>query len=356
MIQYIVTQREPGYLFWEFRWTMTGKTAALLTLFTLLHPSALGAGEATNRPNILLITADDLGNQLSCYVNYPDPHGPYTPHVRQVEGLPKTPMDPEKVIPLPLRAPRLETRRRMTALIYDCIARVDVGAGMLLDELTAAGFAETTLVIFIGDNGAVVRHGKCTNYEPGVQVPLLVRWPGRVRASQVRDELVSAVDLMPTILKAAGVAVPERLAGQPLQPLFEATPPKEWREYLFTEGNFHTANMYRPQRTVRDDRFKLLLNLEPSSDQEAVELFDLRDDPGETTNLATDAAFSKQRARLEAALQKWREQTNDPLLDATRRKRWSEVARQWAESAPRLNRGPYPDVARVPPGGLRLLE
>ena len=65
-------------------------------------------------------------------------------------------MDPEKVTPLPLRAPRPEAYKRITALIYDCIARVDVGTGMLLDELAAAGFADNTLVIFIGDNGAAV--------------------------------------------------------------------------------------------------------------------------------------------------------------------------------------------------------
>ena len=140
----------------------------------------------------------------------------------------------------------------------------------------------------------MVYHGKCSSYEPGVQVPLLFRWPGKVPTEQVRDELVSAVDLMPTILKAAGVPIPNGLAGQPLQPLFEKTPSKAWREYLFTEGNFHTANMYQPQRTVRDDRFKLLLNLQPTSDQAPVELFDLRDDPGETKNLATVAAYSKQ--------------------------------------------------------------
>jgi len=229
-------------------------------------------------------------------------------------------------------------------------------AQVLLDELTAAGFADDTLVIFIGDNGASVYRGKCTSYEPGVQVPLLVKWPGKVNTGQVRDELVSAVDLMPTILKAAGVPIPKGLTGRPLQPLFEEAPLKTWREYLFTEGNFHTANMYQPQRTVRDDRFKLLLNLLPSADQDAVELFDLREDPGETRNLATVAAFAKHRERLEAALQKWQEQTGDPLLDASRRKRWSEVARQWAESAPRLDRGPYPNVARVPQGGLKLLE
>jgi N-sulfoglucosamine sulfohydrolase len=290
------------------------------------------------------------------YVNYFDPHGPYRPDVRQVAGLPEKPLDPEHVAPLPLKAPRLDAQKRITALIYDCIARVDVGTGMLLDELEAAGLAENTLVLFLGDNGAPVLHGKCSCYEPGVQVPLLVRWPGRAKPGQVRDELVSAVDVLPTILEATGIALPQGLAGRPLQPLLRPDQAPSWRKHLFTEMNFHTANMYLPQRTVRDGQFKLLLNLAPAAGQTALELYDLQADPEESNNLAEEPAFADRRQRLESALGQWREETRDPLLDAARLKRWNEVAARWKASAPRLDRGPYPDVARVPPGELELLK
>ena len=62
------------------------------------------------------------------------------------------------------------------------------------------------------------------------------------------------------------------------------------------------------------------------------------------------------RRRLESVLHQWRKETRDPLLDAARLKRWNEVAARWKASAPRLDRGPYPDVARVPPGELELLK
>ncbi len=296
------------------------------------------------------------GQPFFYYVNYFDPHGPYTPDVRQIDGLPEEPLDPETIEPLPLNARTPEAAKRITAVMYDCIARVDIGVGMLLDELQAAGLANNTLVVFLGDNGAPVRRGKTTSYEPGVQVPLIVKWPGVAKAGQVRDELVSMIDVMPTILAATGAALPAELAGRPLQPLLKGEPSPHWREYLFTEMNFHTANMYLPQRTVRDDRYKLLLNLQPHADQDPVELFDLQNDPGEANNLAENRAAAAERRRLESVFQAWREETGDPLLDPARRQRWSETAQRWKTSAPRLDRGPHPDVAKVPPGEQELLK
>ena len=129
-----------------------------------------------------------------------------------------------------------------------------------------------------------------------------------------------------------------------------------WRELLFTEMTFHQPNQFAPQRTVRDSRYKLLLNLVPRADQAAVEQFDLQTDPGETRNLADDPALASTRRRLQTAIDEWRERTGDPLADAARLERWKKVAREWKESAPRLQGGDYPDVARVPPGGLEGLK
>lgn len=295
------------------------------------------------------------GRPFFYYVNYFDPHGPYTPDVRQVDRLPETPLDPERAPPLEFSGPTPEAVRRTNALFYDCVARVDAGMGLLMDELKAAGLANNTLVIFLGDNGAPVRRGKTTSYEMGVQVPLIVRWPGRARAGLVRDELVTMVDVMPTVLEAAEVAVPGRLGGRPLQPLL-AGEKAPWREFLFTEMNFHAANMYWPQRTARDDRYKLLLNLVSTEGQAAVELFDLEADPGETKNLAGQSQYASAQRLLEAALQAWREKTGDPLLDPARRQRWLETAEHWKTSAPAQKRGPYANVRSVPPGEQERLR
>lgn len=299
--------------------------------------------------------AKKSGQPFFYYVNYFDPHGPYTDNISQVGGLPEKPLSSADIEPLPLNAKTPEARKRITAVIYNTILRMDAGVGLLLDELKAAGLAQNTLVIFLGDNGATVRHGKTTSYEPGVRVPLIIRWPGTAQAGQVRTELVSTIDLVPTVLAAAGVSVPSKVEGRSLTSLLQgdSTP---WREFLFTEMNFHQANQFAPQRTVRGSRYKLLLNLVPRADQAPVELFDLQTDPDEARNLADDPGLASTRQRLERALGEWRERTGDPLLDPARLERWKKVAEEWKKSAPRLKGGDYADVALVPPGGLELLK
>jgi N-sulfoglucosamine sulfohydrolase len=291
-------------------------------------------------------SAKDAKQPFFYYVNFCDPHGPYTPDVDQVAGLPEKPVRAADITdPFPLKTPTDAAKKRVSAAIINTILRLDTGVGLLLDELQSAGLAENTLVVFLGDNGLPVIHGKTWCYEPGVRVPLLMRGPGV--AAGVRRDLASALDLMPTILQAAGVALPSELVGQPLQTELK-------REFLFTEMNFHTLDFFNPQRTVRDTRFKLMLNLLPADGQAPVELFDLQNDPGETKNLANDPAHAETRQRLEVVMKSWREKRSDPLLDAGRLKRWSDARERWSK-LPRLKAGPTM-VVHVPAGELDLLK
>ena len=105
---------------------------------------------------------------------------------------------------------------------------------------------------------------------------------------------------------------------------------------------------------MRDERFKLLLNLTAAPDQSPVELFDLKSDPGETKNLAGDPAHQQTRAKLQAALQAWRETSSDPTLDAARVKRWQDAATKWSR-LPKVKAGPNM-VVHIPEGELKLLD
>ena len=95
----------------------------------------------------------------------------------------------------------------------------------------------------------------------GKNVPLIIRLPGTARRDLVRQELVSSIDLLPTILDACGVKGPDNLPGRSLLPLARGERVGEWRQHIFTESDGSTPFWTHPRRAVRGARFKLILNL-----------------------------------------------------------------------------------------------
>lgn len=303
------------------------------------------------------ITASDTPFFLS--VNYPDAHDPW---LRQVDGLPKTPQTGAEVKAMPYMGIDPPAMREMIADYYNSLARLDALVGDLLAALDNSGKADNTLVIYLGDHGADMLRGKRTCYEGGLRIPLILRWPGHAK-SQVREELVSTIDIMPTVLAACGAAAVPDLPGMALQPLL-ANEPSKWRTHLFAEYHTHAAAAnYHPQRSVRNDRFKLIENLLPDTlnpdyadtlrklegdakgrgetafkdslpraiaaaspevrtayavmeKPPCYELYDLQNDPHEFHNLAADPAHAATLAELTQALAQWRQNSHDPLLDA----------------------------------------
>jgi N-sulfoglucosamine sulfohydrolase len=272
--------------------------------------------------------------------------------------VPAKPLNANDVKPMPwigVDTPRL---REQVANYYNCLERLDVAVGMMLDELQKTGQSENTLVFYIGDHGAQFPRGKGTVYESGLRVPMIVRWPGQAQAGQVRQELVSTLDLLPTALVAAGVKPMDELPGQALQPLLAGGSAPDRRRYIFgfTTGSF-PGNCF-VQHSVRDERFKLISSPRPDTDnlvsrsyldeshpyfvvsgatvadQAAIaprvrnafdrwsrppryELYDLNSDPYEWHNLAGDPELSAVRARLLKALTDMQQQTRDQFLDTT---------------------------------------
>lgn len=320
-------------------------------------------------------------------VNYPEAHDPW---LRQVDGLPANPQQGRDVRALPYFGIDPPGMREMVADYYNCLSRLDHLVGELLDALERSGKARDTLIVYLGDHGADFLRGKRTCYEGGVRIPLLVRWPGQARP-QVREELVSTVDLLPTLLAAAGAPPVPGAAGRALQPLL-AGGPAPWRTHLFTEWHTHAAAAnYHPQRAVRDDRYKLIENLLPGVvnpdyadtirklEADAVErgedgfrggiaravetavpavragyavmerppryeLYDLREDPHEFRNLAESPAHAAILADLAGRLDAWRRETGDPLLDpANLRRLTAEVTAVRSKAGGRELRWGYPE-------------
>ena len=281
-------------------------------------------------------------------INYPEAHRPFH---KQVDGRPADPLIDEEIKPLRyigLDSPKLRTDTRD---YYNCMARLDELVGDLLTELETSGKADNTLVVYIGDHGADLLRGKRTPYEGGVKVPMIISWPGPMQSGQIREELVSLVDLVPTFLEAAQAEPIEGLPGRSLLPLIRGEDVAS-RDYLFTEYHVHSAHNYYPQRTVRDKRFKLIWNLlpgevnpgydftvkrfygteeidtalagAPEEVQDAYklmrsppefELYDLQNDPYEFRNLAENFTHSGKLRELKERLLTWRKETKDPFLN-----------------------------------------
>lgn len=288
--------------------------------------------------------AKDPDKPFFLYVNYFDPHVKF---VDQVDGLPLRPIKPDQVRPWPWQQIDTSEQRQRIAGYYNGVARMDAGVKLLLDTLAAAGHRDDTLIIFLGDNGPPFARAKTTCYEAGVRVPIIVRWPGAKRGI-TRDELVSTVDIMPTVLDAAGISPRPELPGQSWQPLLQAKS-VAWRQTLTTEHTSHKPTDYFPRRSIRDARYKLIVNLAAdrgnpilSTDADTAyeisrdpsyagsvtrrafdtlaqpppeELYDLQVDPNELVNLAGRPEYLKIQDRLRAQLLEWRTRTADPLLD-----------------------------------------
>ncbi len=157
---------------------------------------------------------------------------------------------------------------------YKSISRLDVGVGLVLDELARRGLADSTLVVFVSDNGAPFVNSKTTLYDAGVRLPLLVRRPG-ARPGVVNPNMVSWIDILPTCLDWAGGAPavaaetphagrsPKRLGASFLRVL-EADavlPAAEWQPHVFGSHTFHEVQNYWPTRFLRDHRFKYHRNI-----------------------------------------------------------------------------------------------
>ena len=162
------------------------------------------------------------------------------------------------------------------------VERVDDGVGAILATLDRLGIADNTLVIFTNDNGGEwlsrrepLFHRKWTVWEGGIRVPTLVRWPGRIPAGRVSDQVGITMDLTRTILELADVATPSNLEGLDLLPILAGEAPEVERT-LFWRTTVGGQN----QRAVRNGDWKLVV------DGNATFVFNLRTDPGERTDVA----------------------------------------------------------------------
>jgi arylsulfatase A-like enzyme len=199
-----------------------------------------------------------------------------------------------------------------------CIKSVDESVGRLLDYLDVTGLATNTLVVYCSDQGFFLgEHGwfdKRWIYEPSLRAPLLIRWPGVVRPGRVNRDLVSHIDFAPTFLQAAGVPVPEDVAGRSLLPLLRGRTPRDWRKSFYYHYYDHPSVHDVPRHYgVVTERYKLACFYDP--EPAYWELLDRQHDPDETRNLWGDPRHARAQGKLETELSRLREQLRVPKVD-----------------------------------------
>jgi N-sulfoglucosamine sulfohydrolase len=197
------------------------------------------------------------------WANFSDPHHPWN---APAEFRP----DPAS-LKLPAHWPDLPGMREQLADYCAEVNRVDRTVAGVLDVLAKRGLLEKTLIVFAGDNGQALPHGKGSLYDPGSNVPFIVRWPGVVKPGGDSKALISNEDLGPTMLAAAGLAPHDHMSGVSILPLLKGQPFTP-RKYVFVERGPHgtapvTVNMtnagYDLSRAVRSDRYKFIYNCTP---------------------------------------------------------------------------------------------
>jgi arylsulfatase A-like enzyme len=197
----------------------------------------------------------------------------------------------------------LEKRQRMVKGYYKMISTVDHVLGRIQSTLEEEGLANNTVIVFMGDNGYFLGErgyaGKWTLHEHSIRVPLMIYDPRQPldERGKTFDEMVLNVDVTPTILNLAGVEVPESYHGESLT-AFYGDEPAQWRKQIFLEHRLEGNPLLIKTDGIRDDTWKFIRY---DDHPDFIELYNHREDPMETNNLAYDENYADKVKDFEQA-------------------------------------------------------
>lgn len=291
----------------------------------------------------------DECSRTAHYKNRPDKNQPFFAvfnyvgtHESQNWDIRKVKTDPQKV-KVPPYYPDTEIVRRNLAKMYDNTARLDSVVGALLAELEHEGEADNTIVFFWGDHGDGLPRAKRWLYDSGLNIPLIIRWPGQIKPGSVNDQLISSIDFSPTVLSMAGVKIPAHMQGQ----AFWGGQAAEPRKYVYATRD-RVDESYDMIRSVRSKDYLYIRNFYPNEpftiwvpylnkmpimqemmrlDAEgklnepqkkwmaqtrpAEELYDVKADPFQLNNLAENPKYKPVLAEMRMLQDDWAVKTND---------------------------------------------
>jgi N-sulfoglucosamine sulfohydrolase len=285
------------------------------------------------------LAARDRARPLCLFVGTHEPHVPWP----DLDGY-----DPAKVKLPPTHADTRETRE-FRARYYTDVTKADTQLGELRALVRAHLDAARTLFIYTSDHGAQWPFGKWNLYDAGIRVPFIAAWPGVIRPGTRTAAMIQWIDLLPTLIAAAGGTVPAGIDGRSFLPVIRGGTAAH-RDVIFTTHSGDGRMNVYPIRAIRTADWKLLLNLRPEfahtthidkalardggrywiswferaqadataaaivqryHARPAVELYDLHADPHEQRNLVAEPAHAARVRDLRAQLEKWMESQGD---------------------------------------------
>ena len=247
-------------------------------------------------------------------------------------------------INIPPYLPDISTVRNDMIRMYSNIVEMDEKVGLIIDQLEEDGLLEETIIVFYTDHGGPLPRQKRLLYDSGIKVPMIIRYPNKVRAGQIDERMISFVDFAPTLLSMVEIEPPDYYHGLPFEGLFKS---KDDREYIHAAAD-RFDEYYDQIRAVRDKQYKYLRNYNPdkpyylpleyrermNSMQELLllekegklnenqmqwfrqskpeeELFDTFSDPHELRNLAKEPNFEKKLIELRKECDRWIQDIDD---------------------------------------------
>ncbi len=301
-------------------------------------------------------------------INISDPHKPfYNEKGRGDPHVPSRVFSADEV-PVPGFLPDDPEVRAELALYYSTVRRADDCVGQVLRALEEAGELERTVILFLSDHGMPLPFAKTQLYYHSTRTPMMVVWPGVTRPGSIDDDhLVSAVDLLPTLLDVFRLPHPDGLDGRSFAPVLRGEK-QAGREYVVTEYNENSGGNRSPMRSILTKEHAYLFN--PWSNGERVmrtatqgtvtyrrmqalaktdpqvaarlhlidhrlpeELYHYAYDPDALTNLLGKPEVADVQARLTRALEDWMQRTRDPLLAVFRQRHDPAVREAFMQQA-----------------------
>jgi len=257
---------------------------------------------------------------------------------------------------LPPYYPDNDIVRRDVARVYSNITIMDREVGEIIQQLKEDGLYDKTIIVFYSDHGGPLPRQKREIYDSGLHVPFIIRFPNNEMAGSVVDDLISFVDIPPTMLSLAGIESPAYMHGQSFWGKYKAETP---REYIFAARD-RVDGEYDIRRSVRDHNFRFVKNFRPEigayqdvefrynipmmiemlrlrdsgqlnedqmywfrTSKQPEEFYDLENDPHELNNVIDDPQYAQDVARLRSAMEHWMVKIDDKGLMTEKELVWS---------------------------------